>query len=160
MKIKTTIAVVVAAAFVLTLWMPVRVEAKTKRLVLSNHLNAEMLKGVKAKKKKVENGVSIIFTSKKEEKIKMLSDFFKKVMVHAKQSAGEAGHENELMYWAEVESSMTAIENGLQLDFTSEISGLPKKMQKVTLPCQAFDSSFRPGLSSGNGDDGGGGSRG
>ena len=119
---------------------------KSKKLVLTNYLNAKMLDGVKRSKKKIDKGVLITFKTKKAAKLDLLRRLFDHVRQESAKPEAGSGHENELLYWKEVSWTANRTEKELKIEITTEKPELVKKIRKVGLPPAVFKSGFQPAI--------------
>lgn len=130
---KVLVSLIVMFSFLLLPGFRMEASSKNEVYILTRDITLPVLDKVKSKIKKMDNGVTIEFKSKKEDKLAALKGIMDKAM---QQCAALQGNPRpyELLYVKAVKATLTEIPQGLKLELTSDEKEMVDIIKKVQLP--------------------------
>jgi len=111
-------------------------EAKKKEIFIlcRQIISPQVLEHIIVKKKKLNNGIRIVMTSRDQKKLQLLKGLIERCLKEAEILKDNTKHYYELLYHKSVTCTITDVKSGFQLEMVSDDAELVKIIKKVYLP--------------------------
>lgn len=103
---------------------------KNPRYILCSRITKEAVQGVKASKRRIDNGVVIVMTSPNPVEVKNLKEIISSCQVKDEMKKNE----REILSLTGVKINETNLNNGIRLELTSENPEVVDKIKRVRIP--------------------------
>lgn len=107
---------------------------KNPRCILCSQMTKESLKGVKASKRRTDNGVVIVMTSPDPDAVKKLKEMVASCRAKTSPAGEAAKNERDILSMAEVDVNETNLNNGIRLELSSDNPEIAGKIKRVRIP--------------------------